>query len=46
MDQLVGGGPGLKVTKLPSFGKEGDSSSGTNPKVFSPKFYKMQEVMR
>ena len=32
--------PGLKVTKLPSFRKDGDSSLGTRLKVFSPNFYK------
>ena len=41
----VWGVPGLKVAKLPSFRKKGDSSLSTRPKVFSPNFYKILVTM-
>ncbi len=40
-DLPVLGSPGPKVAKLPYFRKDGDSSLGTSPKVFSPGFYKL-----
>ena len=43
-DPPVWGGPGLKVAKLPSFRKKGDSSLSTRPKVFSPNFYKLNLI--